>query len=310
MESPFFIIGAERSGTTLLMMMFNSHSELAIPYESYFITEIYDSLANPDDLGPLEERQELLDRILDHPWVKRWHPELPKQDFHLQECQSYADLVSSVFSQFANLQGKPHWGDKTPGYTSRIDVLNRLFPRSRFIHIIRDGRDVASSLRKLWYRGQFIPGLEYWAEVVSLARKMGSMLPEERYTEIRFEDLVSSPEAELRHLCHFLGLPFEAQMLEYYKYSASVVGHRIEKHHKNLLRRPTTDQCFKWKQNLGRGEQALADFLIGKQLSAFNYDESEVHFPFLTPYRYLYHLREGLLWRLDRFRRNSAQGRE
>src|SRR6185503_15592945 len=104
----------------------------------------------------------------------------------------------SFYRLYANRHGKTRWGDKTPVYCKHIDAIRRVLPESRFIHIIRDGRDVALSLRQIW----FSPGpdietqAKYWSDCVRAARSAG--LGRNDYFEIRYEELVLNPKATLK----------------------------------------------------------------------------------------------------------------
>ena len=143
MCEPVFIVGVARSGTTLLHLMLDAHSRLAIPYESHFIHEIYKKIDSFGDLTQKGNRIELVEQILSEPFVAHWDKPVRLEDIDLDACTSLGASVDQIFSAYARASGKDIWGDKTPSLGD-IDVLYELFPNGRFIHIIRDGRDVAS----------------------------------------------------------------------------------------------------------------------------------------------------------------------
>lgn len=298
MNNPIFVVGAQRSGTTLLMMMLNGHSKIAIPHESDFIIEFYNRLNEYGDLKEKKNIEELVVAILKHWRVKEWDKKIQFKDINIAACHSYSDIISQIFSSYAKKCGKKIWGDKTPGYTLHMDILNTLFNNSIFIHIIRDGRDVALSLKGLWFDGSLLNGLYYWSEKVFVARKMGLMLPAKRYFEIRYEDLVADPEKELKKLCGFLEIEYETSMLNYSTKSKHIVGERISKHHKNLLRRPDKALTYKWKHKLLFREMALCDMIIGDRLKEFGYDLSNIHSKCIKLYHYYLIFKEGVSRRL------------
>lgn len=107
------------------------------------------------------------------------------------------DLVDRIFERLANLNHKPRWGDKTPHHVRELVRLGKAFPKAKFIHIMRDGRDVSSSLRKKRWYGPTIHAAWIWAESVRAGRLAGQALGSDRYIEIRYEDLIVNTEATL-----------------------------------------------------------------------------------------------------------------
>jgi hypothetical protein len=152
-------------------------------------------------------------------------------------------------------------------------VLHALFPDARFIHLIRDGRDVALSIiQQPWGPSDFLTAIRQWAETVRWARKMLRMLPDDRHLELRFEDLVSDPRAQLERLTNFLGVEFEPGMLtDYTKNAPEKVGDFLNKHHAHLGQRPQRSQAFKWQSALGPVDQAVAYELAGSVLEELGY---------------------------------------
>src|SRR5262249_42747737 len=134
---------------------------------------------------------------------------------------NYAEFVHRVFERYAAGRGKARWGDKTPVYVTDIDVIARLFPESKIIHLVRDGRDVALSMRKLGWGSTRLPDLaREWAWKTTLAHKVGVVLGE-RFLEIRFEELVHEAESTLRRVCGFLDEEFAPSMLEFHHLGAT-----------------------------------------------------------------------------------------
>ena len=127
--------------------------------------------------------------------------------------------IRTFYRLYAKRQGKSRWGDKTPGYATKIRRIKRTLPEASFIHMIRDGRDVALSIRGLW----FAPGDDMasiarrWMNNIRRTRRLAEHCP--HYLEVRYERLVESPEEELRRVCEFIELPFETHMERYYETS-------------------------------------------------------------------------------------------
>ena len=125
---PFFIVGAQRSGTTLFRLMLNRHPQLSVPFESGFIPVFYRKLPEYGDLKQRENVQRLLKDIAEYPH-QQYDPLIKDPGAILAHpIGSYADLVDAIFRVDAATRHKTRWGDKTPGYETDIDVLWTLFP--------------------------------------------------------------------------------------------------------------------------------------------------------------------------------------
>jgi hypothetical protein len=290
---PFFVIGVARSGTTLLSLMLDSHSRVAIPYESHFFVSYYERYKLKEFDGR-EERLEVVRKILAEPGVRIWDLSLRPEEMDLDRCTDLPATIQEIYQTYARKNGKEMWGDKTPPYTQYVYVLERMFPGARYVHLIRDGRDVALSLAGMsWGPGDLVGSLEYWARHISCARRMLYMLPAERFIEVRYERLVSDPEAELRRIVDFLGLSFEPAMLDAYRSTApKKVGALIDSIHPRLREAPSTQHAFKWMKQLGPADQAIAYEIAGRELEELGYEPGVKEYP-LTTLRKCYHLLRG-----------------
>jgi hypothetical protein len=184
------IVGSPRSGTTLLRFMLDSHSELAIPPETGFLTLGPKLRGRGDKL-----RERFFRAVVNYPETLPSWPdfEVPEEKFRAALAEidpfSVAEGFRVFYRLYAARHGKPRWGDKTPIYCLSLEEIRGVLPEAHFIHIIRDGRDAALSLRDMW----FSPGREietraaYWRECVLAARRGG--LGRRDYLEVRYEDL-------------------------------------------------------------------------------------------------------------------------
>ena len=184
--------------------------------------------------------------------------------------------------------GKPRWGDKTPHYCFELDTIRRVLPEARFVHIIRDGRDVALSLRGMW----FSPGREveaqasHWLECVRAARRAG--LGRTDYVEVRYEDLVLDPRETLRRVCAHIALPFDDHMLSYYRRTpARLLEHKGRERpdgtplftQEQRLRQqalttnpPDPDRVFAWRRTMGVEEVRRFGRVAGTLLTELGYE--------------------------------------
>jgi LPS sulfotransferase NodH len=229
-----FIVGVPRSGTTMLRLMLDAHPEMAIPPETYFVTnliEAADGGAGPDQLAKV---------LTSH---RRWG-DLGIDAAELRERlraigrPTGGDAVRVAFGLYAEGRKKPRWGDKTPAYLTNIAEIHRALPEARFIHLIRDGRDVALSIMRMPeadrpMRRPDTIGLvaRRWSRRIRRARDQAEGVP--HYIEIRYEDLVRDPEAALRSACELIELPFTEEMLEFHSRAAD----RLEEMNRDLAAR-------------------------------------------------------------------------
>lgn len=275
--SPIFILGSPRSGTTLFSLILKQNPELAIPYESHFIVPVFTkwrSISQADFPGV---RATILEEIINSKYVADWHPKVLNDQIDLNQCHDLATLINQVFMAYAKNESKQRWADKTPGYLIHVDTLNHLFPTAKFIHLVRDGRDVSLSLLKTHFGpNNFLTALQHWERKITIARKMLAMLRPDRHIEIRYEDLIASPRVTMKQVSHFLELEFHPTMLEDFSQEAKDrVGDRIHTLHSNLLQPLNASSCERWKRELGKADQHLAWKIAGTQLEALGYDRGK-----------------------------------
>src|SRR5687767_14411115 len=140
-----FVIGVPRSGTTLLRLMLDSHPELVIPAETHFLPTLFRTIEGVDDRTA---RQQALELITGHRRWLDWNLEVDelRGEFEATEPFGGAEAARAFFRLCAEKAGKPRWGDKSPSYRKRMRRIAPVLPEARFVHVIRDGRDVALSL--------------------------------------------------------------------------------------------------------------------------------------------------------------------
>jgi hypothetical protein len=205
------VVGAGRSGTTLLRLMLDAHPRLAIPPETHFIPRLAEAFPEGELTGEgfaaaLESERRWGDFGLDA-------AELAAELGDARPVR-LADALRAFYAAYARARGKERWGDKTPGYSAAMVTIQGLLPEAHFIHLIRDGRDVAVASAERNGR-PLRKTIRVWGRHVSDARAQRVRL--RHYTELRFEDLVSEPEAQLRRLCEYLDLEWDPAMLAYHR---------------------------------------------------------------------------------------------
>jgi hypothetical protein len=269
-----FIVGCPRSGTTLLRRLVDTHPHIAIIHQSRFIPNFFEKRRGLTPEGLVTTK--LVDRLLEARGVKNLETsrEMLESLVDAGEPVSYSTFVTGVFDLYGKVQGKRLVGDKTPAYVRRIPTLHALWPDAKFVHIIRDGRDVCMSAinwRKAdhalgrfstWGEDQVSTAAVWWEWHVRLGREDGGSLAPQLYHEVRYEELVSGPANTCEKLCDFLDLPYDDAMLRFHE--------GREKADPNLdakkAWRPLTPGLRKWSEqmrseDLERFEAASGDLL-------------------------------------------------
>jgi hypothetical protein len=224
-----FIVGCPRSGTTLLRRLVDTHPHIAIIHQSRFIPHFFERRRGLTPEGLVTTK--LVDRLLEARGVKNLETsrELLESLVEAGEPVSYSAFVTGVFDLYGKGQGKRLVGDKTPGYVRRIPTLHALWPEARFVHLIRDGRDVCMSTigwsrayklarhYSTWTEDPITTAAVWWEWHVRLGREDGGSLAPKLYHEVRYEALVSVPEETCAGLCDFLDLPYDDAMLKFHE---------------------------------------------------------------------------------------------
>lgn len=277
MSTPLFLFGFERSGTTLLTMMVGAHPRLSCPlsvtgtwWEFAGKIENYGGLKTPAD------RLAMVEAVAAHERLQMW-----KVPFNTEEIASqirperFDDIVDGFHRAAATAEGKPAWVNMDIATLFRLEEVVRLFPKARFVQIVRDGRDVALSFKG--YRFGGLNALEVagqWSAATVTADRIGAALGPERYLRIRYEDLIALPEQTLDRLCDFAGERFEPAMLDY----AGDVSRKVPDDKRDLWpvldRPPQMDKVERWKREMKQSERYVIEEAAGDALSRFGYERA------------------------------------
>jgi hypothetical protein len=246
LDEPFFLVGAERSGTTLLRLMLAHHRAIECAPEFEFLVE---TLPAAGGWPALESY---------HEWLSTCRIFLPHQ-LAIDRSLDFPTLARSFLDQYCRRTGKPIRGATCHRH---FDRLQRIWPRARFVHLLRDGRDVARSCIGMGWAGNVWTGAERWIEAERLWSELRPRIEPGRRHELRYEDLIRSPERELERLCAFLGTGFDPAMLEY--------------HRGTSYERPDPSLVGQWRKKLAPRELALLEARIGPLLRERGYEPSPV----------------------------------
>jgi hypothetical protein len=272
-DRPVFIGACPRSGTTLLRTMLNNHPALAIPRETRHLPYVWDIRSRFADLGDNETKEALATQIARRKWTRADRFGLPRKKLWqrlVDAPPTLGSVLGTGYLVYAEQTGKPRWGDKRPMYARYLDAIYALFPDAQFINVVRDPRGSAASIRKVgWYDGQVGPGVELWERSVASVDPWRSRLAPDQLIDVRYEDLVADPKAELTRITTFLGIDADVDtMLTFYE----EVDETSEKFHSKLAEPVSTASVDAWQQSLDDTEVALVESIVGPLMDRFGYE--------------------------------------
>ncbi len=274
---PLFIFGCYRSGTSLLRLILNAHPNIFIPEETQFIPHIGKVINKYGNLEKQENLNHLLRDICSLLRRKaRWEklPSPKRIKSFLPQKPNYADVIRGVILSMVDgdIKDLKYWGDKTPKYINSFQYLSQLYPDAKFINIIRDGRDVAASVKKEPFWGGRTPLMvaEEWNYRI-LNGLLGEIsLGKKRFFTVQYERLVSNPETTLKEITDFLDIDFDKSMLMFYKTPSAKELSRFARH-KNVMKPISTASVGRYKTVLTKKEIRIFENEAGNSLLALGY---------------------------------------
>ena len=239
--SPIFLVGAERSGTTLTRLMLDFHPMVAFFFEFTYTVEMMPGF---DGWLDLREYYNYL----------RANRIFKAARLDISEELDFPHLVDSFLRQKQDRDDKPLVGATVHRH---FDRLLRIWPEAKFIHLVRDGRDVGRSRIEMGWAGNMYTAVGAWIEAELHWSKLRRELPADRWTEIQYETLVTEPEMTLTQVCQFLGIPYDPAMLTYPDHTT--------------YSSPSPQAIGQWKHKLSTTEIRLAEARIGDMLTERGY---------------------------------------
>lgn len=272
---PLFIVGMPRSGTTLLATILGSHPRIDISPETHFINGFVRDLqrdgVDPDDTEAVWERWTRFHRFamidVDPERLReRWLVRAATQD-------PLKSLLASIIELHAANRGKVRGGEKTPDHFQHIDTLLSWFPGAQVIFIIRDPRAISASLLRVPWGGKYVDQhAEKWMKSMAVVDRYQS---DPRFSVLRYEDLVQTPEATIRQLCERIGEDPVPQMLATKKETSvagSVIADWASDHFAQSARPPQTGSLEKWVDQLSRAQVSMIESITAATMKQWGYE--------------------------------------
>ncbi|MCP2727415.1 sulfotransferase family protein [Limnofasciculus baicalensis] len=244
LSDPIFLVGAERSGTTVLRVMLKHHPQITWCNEFEYAVDL---IPNIKSLASLNKYYE---------WLET-HRIFQATGFTIDRTLNYEELVNSFLCQKRDRDGKPIVGATVHRH---FDRLLQIWPNARFIHIIRDGRDVACSCISMGWAGNVWTGVNRWIEAEQLWGKISKKIPLQRRIEVTYEGLIAEPVQTLTRLCDFIGVSYDPGMINYKDTSTYDL--------------PDPKFIQQWRRKLSEYEVQLVESRIGQMLVERGYELS------------------------------------
>lgn len=273
--TPFFMFGFERSGTTLLSMMVGAHPLIAVPFSVTGMWYRYNGcLSEYNDISNRLELERLVDDLLSEPRIGLWDINLSRKEI-LQGLTpgNFASVVTRFHQAYAAGKSKPFWGNIDIATIYHMDSAHKWFPDARFIHIIRDGRDVALSHETYPYGvSNTLECAFKWDRTVACNLKMGAMLNPHQYMVLRYEDLIRDCENTLKRLCKFLKVAYSPAMMDYYTMVENKIPNDKRYLWPSLNQEPVAANAYRWKSEMPMVKRIVFESNAGTLLKHLGYE--------------------------------------
>ena len=280
LKEPAFIVGAPRSGTTLISVILDAHSQIAILPETHYFTKYWKSCRNEACLQDPASYRRFIQRLLDSRDFQdlrlsiEEHKALEQAWMGL-DGPDHGKVFACMLNAYRIKSGKPRVGEKTPGHIAYVPYIADLFPDAKFIYMLRDPRDVFLSWTRMpGDRGNAFNFALRWRWYVHLVESYKAR--GYRLFVIRFEDLLTGTESTLRKLCRYLELPFEPGILSHEQTDSSVFDSEREPWKKKSLEAIDASNINKWRTELGDAELAVIQMITKTGMEANGYEVSSI----------------------------------
>lgn len=270
--APLFIVGMPRSGTTLLASMLNASPDLAVTPETDYFPNFWRSCERSRCMDTPGRRGRFIHRWLNSPEAQRLglgvEETLGLEAKLIARAAGHAEILGSTLQLYADRRGKRRWGEKTPAHVFHVQTIQRLFPNSMVIQIVRDPRDILLSLERVPFAsGNLIRYMRLWKSAVNTAP-----LNSQRYRVVRYEDILAAPEATLRGLSSFVEIEYSTAMVHPDQSEDRMVDAVAEPWKSKAVKPLDPNNRDKWRQQMAQRDRRLVSNLAGHEITRFGYD--------------------------------------
>ena len=287
LHAPVFILGCPRSGTTFLaeLLKFTSYGK---PFETRFIAKFGKKLSLYGDITQKENFHKLVTDISKERAVLQWGVNIdPDIMFKELVVLDYVHICDYICRLKSDKKGYKHWSDKTPIYLLDLDIIYSLFPHSKYIFIVRDGRDVALSLlEKPWGPNNFFSCAASWKKYNSPNTILDELEEKKQIFSLRYEDLLDNVEEIVPQLYNFIGEKFHDEKVA------------------SLVNKTKHGNYNKWKTQMSFRQIKLFENIAGNTLNKFGYETQHKERRLNTSIKLFYKIHEQVAKAMYLFKLN------
>lgn len=276
LADPIFVVGAQRSGTTLLASLLAAHPQLSSgPEAKVFekLTRAQLEAATADDAWPRLAVGALARVRLSGERVIDLFDLSEDTLFSYLEHRSHtaAAMLAALFEADGRLPAGGRWVEKTPNHLEHLDTIMREFPDARIVRVLRDPRDVAASQAKVpWASSSRLTNAWLWREFIQRTRPQVDCHSKAILT-VRYEDLLMDPETTMRRVCAHVSVPFEPAMLDP-EAGANAVTTSVETWKAKNSSALDPSRAYAWRNSRDDTTTAIGA-LCSSELTEFGYPE-------------------------------------
>jgi hypothetical protein len=274
---PFFILGSGRNGSTLLAGMLTQHAKLHVPPEQWAMHEMILKYKFYNWCSWKRLSGQLLEVIERPNKTSAWKTNFEPVRRILQNLPNNEQSLQRIFNEVFSAHGRQlnknfqRWGDQSPLTTVYLEYIYPVYPGASYIFLLRDGRDVVSSMVTNNNRDIRFATWK-WLHSLEKYEWIKERISSSKLHFLRYEDLVQEPQQELSRLSNFLGYDFEPDMLNFTQ-AFDQLGIKGLSHHQRLSQQLDTSSIGSWKERLSQDQ---IDFMLprlAEQLNAFGYTD-------------------------------------
>ena len=265
---PVFIVGCQRSGSTMLGAMLGAHPGIVCIPEAQFVVDLMPRGGPATTINPAD----IIDAVAKHWRFRIWEFDLGDGRPTAGEAPSFRGAIEWLAREYAKSLGRQSakiWVDQQPGHANHLWKLLQHFPNAKIIHIVRDGRAVAASIMPLdWGPNDIYGAARYWQQQLTYGYAAGAVFGPERVLHVRYEDVVEGPEPTMRRIADHVDVDFAASMLT----TTGLKLPRFTRHQHQLIGAPLrADRVASWSRILSRREIEIFESVVGDLLPLLGY---------------------------------------
>ncbi|MCP4805874.1 MAG: sulfotransferase [Proteobacteria bacterium] len=277
LPSAFFIIGTERSGSNLLRVIFDAHSDVVVPHPPHLLKYLSSIEPHYGSLSSERARARMVDDLLSlvhrhiHPWD--WVPSAETLLGDTAGDPSVTGAFLALYDRYAEHHGARFWGCKSTFVVDHVPKVLERRPTAKFIWLARDVRDVAVSSKRSVFN-PFHPLLtaELWARQQKVAHDLWRELGPETVLRLHYEDLIASPELMVACMCDFLGLTLHESMLAFHERRNASTTASYSQSWENANKPVMRNNSGKWRTGLTTHELELVEGVARETMELLGYE--------------------------------------